>query len=195
MPEKSINQELRLQKMKEIISYLLRETNQNKLMSKKHRKVCRFLNYMEHLLILFSTVTWYVFIFAFPSLVRIPIGITTSATKLKICGITSGIKKYKSIIKKNKKKHDKILLLAKSKLNRIDVLNSKTLNDSNISHDEFISINNKLREFYDMKEEIKNSNNKQKFKLYIKQCYLIVWSLAKVQKVKNLKLQKQKSEE
>ena len=60
--------------------------------------------------------------FAFGSLIIIPIGITSSAIRLKTCAITAGIKKYKSINKKNKKKHDKIVLLAKSKLNRIEVL-------------------------------------------------------------------------
>ena len=35
-------------------------------------------------------------------------------------------------------KHDKILLLPKSKLNSIDVLISKTLIDSNNSHNEFV---------------------------------------------------------
>ena len=77
-------------------------------------------------------------------------------------------------------------MLAKSKLNSIKVLTSKALTDSNIIHDEFIWINNVLKEFYDMKEEIRNSNNK--FKLYIKQCYLIVWSAEKIQKVKIQKL-------
>ena len=62
---------------------------------------------------------------------------------------------YKSIIKK-KKKHDKIALLAKSKLNRIEVLISKSLIDSNISHDEFVSINNVLKEYEELKEKIKN---------------------------------------
>ena len=52
------------------------------------------------------------------------------------------------------------MLLAKSKLNSIEVLISKTLTDSNISHDEFVLINNLLKKFYDMKEDIKNSNNK-----------------------------------
>ena len=66
------------------------------------------------------------------------------------------------------------MLLAKSKLNSIDVLISKTLIDSNISHDEFVLLNNLLKEFHDTKEEIKNSNNKLKFKIYIKQCCLIV---------------------
>ena len=56
-------------------------------------------------------------------------------------------------------KHYKIVLLAKSPLNRINVLISRALNDSNISHDEFVLINNVLKEFCDMKEEIKNSNN------------------------------------
>ena len=97
---------------------------------------------------------------AFVSLVDIPAGITSSALGLKICVITAGIKKYKSIIKKKKKKHDKIVLLAKSKLNSIEVLISKALIDSNISHDEFVLINNVLKEFCDMKEEIKNSNSK-----------------------------------
>ena len=67
----------------------------------------------------------------------------------------SGIKKYKLIIKK-KKKHDKMVQLGKDKLNSIEVLISKGLIDSYISHDEFFSVNNVLREFYEMKEEIKN---------------------------------------
>ena len=45
--------------------------------------------------------------------IGIPIGITSSAIGLKICAITAGIKRYKSIVKKKKKKHNKIVLLAK----------------------------------------------------------------------------------
>ena len=58
-------------------------------------------------------------------------------------------------------------MFAKSQLNRIEVLISKALINSNISHDEFVLINNVLKEFYDMKEKIKNYNKKWKFKLYI----------------------------
>ena len=64
---------------------------------------------------------------------------------------------YKSIIKKIKKKHDKIVLLGKDKLNTTEVLISKSLIDSYISHDEFVSVKNVVREFNDMKKEIKNS--------------------------------------
>ena len=89
---------------------------------------------------------------AFSSLIGIPIGITSSATRLKICAIAAEIKKYKLIIRKKKKKHDKILLLAKSKLNSIEVLISKALIDSVIIHDEFVLINNVLKEYNKMKE-------------------------------------------
>ena len=80
--------------------------------------------------ILASTITGYISISAFASLVRISIGITNSETGLKICAMTAGIKKYKSIIKKEKKKHDKIAFSAKYKLNKIEVLISKHLTDS-----------------------------------------------------------------
>ena len=48
-------------------------------------------------------------------------------------------------------------MLQKDKLNAIEVLISKALINSYISRDEFVSINNVLREYYEMKEEIKNS--------------------------------------
>ena len=68
--------------------------------------------------------------------------------------MTAGIKKYKSIIKKKKRKHDKVLL-AKPKLISIEVLISKALIYSVIRHDEFILINNVLKEYNEMKEKSK----------------------------------------
>ena len=73
-------------------------------MSKKHKKVCTILNYIEHFLILGSTISGCVSISSFVSLVGVPIGITSSAIGLKICTIIAGIKTYTSIIKKKKKK-------------------------------------------------------------------------------------------
>ena len=60
-------------------------------MSKKPKNVCTTLNYNEHFLILASSITGCVYISAFASLVDIPLGITSSATGLKICPITAGI--------------------------------------------------------------------------------------------------------
>ena len=60
-------------------------------------------------------------------------------------------------------------MLAKSKSKIIKVLISKALIDSNINHDEFVLIN-VLNEFYDMKEEIKNSNDKRLYKRISSYC-------------------------
>ena len=48
------------------------------------------------------------------------------------------------------------MLLGKDKLNAIEVLISRALINSYISYDEFDSVNNVLREYYQIKEEIKN---------------------------------------
>ena len=82
-------------------------------MSEKYKKTCKYLNHLEHLLILVSTVTGFVSSSEFDSLVCVPVGITSSAIVMKNCAITAGIKKYKSIIKKKKKKHSKIVWLGK----------------------------------------------------------------------------------
>ena len=83
----------------------------------------------------------------FASLFCVPVGITSTAVGIKICAIIARIKKYKSIIKRKKKKHDEMVLLWKDTLNSIEVLISKTLIDSCINHDEFVSVNNALRKY------------------------------------------------
>ena len=50
-------------------------------------------------------------------------------------------------------------MFGKDKLNTIEVLISKALIDSYTSHDELISVNNVLRDHFEMKKEIKKSTN------------------------------------
>ena len=52
--------------------------------------------------------------------------------------------------------HDKIVLMGKDKLNTIEVLIFKSLIDSYISHDKFISVNIILREYNEIKNKMKN---------------------------------------
>ena len=54
-------------------------------MIKKHKKVCRDLNYIEHLLIAISTITGCVPKSSFSSLVGNPVGIASSTIRLNIC--------------------------------------------------------------------------------------------------------------
>ena len=62
------------------------------------------LNYIEHFLILASTINGCISISTFASLCGIPKEITSSAIKLKIYAITAGVKMYKTIIKRKRKK-------------------------------------------------------------------------------------------
>ena len=97
-------------------------------MSEKNKKTCKYLSFVEHLLILASTVTGCISISALASLACVSVvGITSSAIEIKICVTTAGIKKYKSISIIKKKKHDKTVFLGKDKFNTMEILIFKAL--------------------------------------------------------------------
>ena len=90
------------------------------------------------------TITSCVSTSAFTSLVSVSVGVMSSTVEIKISVIIEGIKKYKPIINKKKRKNDKIVLLGKYKLNTVQVLISKSLINSYISHDDFVIVNDIL---------------------------------------------------
>ena len=61
--------------------------------------------------------------------------------------ITAGINMCKSVIKKKIKKHGKTILLPKDKLGTREFLIAKALVDSDITHEEFVSV--KILKEYD----------------------------------------------
>ena len=68
MAEENISQEFRLKNIDETRNYLTEKINWST------QKVCATLNYMEHFLILASTIIECVSTSSFPSIVGIPIG-------------------------------------------------------------------------------------------------------------------------
>ena len=87
MVEETICQEFRLKNIEEKRNYFLEEIKQYELMSKRHKKVCTNLNYIEQSY-LASTITGCVSISAFTSLVGILIRITSSTIGLKLSAIS-----------------------------------------------------------------------------------------------------------
>ena len=71
MAEENIDQEFRLKEIDEKRNNFIEEIKQNELISQNHKKICKILNYTEHLLILASTVTGYVSTSVFVSLFSI----------------------------------------------------------------------------------------------------------------------------
>ena len=123
-------------------------------MGRKDTKFCAILNYIEHFLILASAITGCISISAFGSLLGISIEIMSSAVLilLRICVIAAIVKKYKSIIKNR--------IVSKIYIKKIQVLISKDIIDSNISHDELVLINNVRKDCDHKKEEMKTSKTK-----------------------------------
>ena len=132
----------------------MEEIKHNDLRSEKHKKTSKYLHYVEHLFILASTSTNCVSVSAFTSLVCVPIGTASSAVGIKICAMITGIKIYKSIIKKKKK--SRMTQYYQGKLNIIEISISKSLINSHINDGEFVSVNNLLRECNEMKDKMKN---------------------------------------
>ena len=89
MVQENITQEFKLKNIDE-------EIKQNELMNRNQKKFCTTLNYIEHFLILASTITACISVPTFASLLGILIGTVSLAIGLKICAITARIKKRKS---------------------------------------------------------------------------------------------------
>ena len=139
-------------------------------MSEKQKKVCRDLNYFGNFLVFVSAASGCVSVSAFASLVGVSVGISSSTVEIKICAITAGITRGQ-FSKKKRKKYDKVVLLAK--LNTIKVLTSKALGDLYINHDKFDSLNSVLREYNEVKDKIKNSENTLEYTIKTMETYFV----------------------
>ena len=102
MVEEIINQEFRLKYIDETRNYFFEDIEEHEFMSRELKKVSTTLNYIEHFLILASTITECISTSAFSSLIGISVGIMSSAIGLKIFRIAAGNKNYKSITEKKK---------------------------------------------------------------------------------------------
>ena len=111
------------------------------------------LNYFERFLVSISAGSGFVSVSAFASLIGVPVGIESLAVGIKLLEITA--KNKKTIPQLSRKKTNKSDLIFKANRSFI----SKDLCDSDIIYKYFVSVNNVLRQYNKMKEEIKNPKN------------------------------------
>ena len=83
MTAKRMSLEFRLRKIDETRNYDLDEMKQW-FHEWRYKNTCKYLNFVEHLLKLASTVTGCISISAFASFAYVPFGITSSAIGIKI---------------------------------------------------------------------------------------------------------------
>ena len=145
----------RLDEINKIRDYFNNEINERKDIIKKFNNYLVSIDYLDKIFIALSASFGTLRIVSYASIVGAPAGIAGSSLTL-IFTIGTGISKsLLTVTKKSKKKHNKIIALAKNKLNTIDTLLSSALNDSEISHEEFINIINEANIYENIKENIK----------------------------------------
>ena len=76
MVEENISQEFRLKNIDETRNYLIEKIKKNQLISRKYKKICTTLSYIEHFLTLTPTIIVCISISALTSLIVTPIGVT-----------------------------------------------------------------------------------------------------------------------
>ena len=155
MAKENVSFDFRLKKLNETTNFSSGDIKHNYLTNGKHKKVCRSLDYLEHFLIFIRAVSGCVSISTFVSLVGVAVGITCFVIGLKTCPLTAGIKKcqvsYQEKIENS--------LVSQTKLNTTEVLISRTLIDSYINRDEYVSVNNAIRGYNEIKVEIEKPKN------------------------------------
>ena len=147
----------RLDEINKIKKYFDNEIKERKDIIKKLNKYLVSFDYLDKIFITLSASFGTLSIASYAAVVGIPVGIAGSSFTL-IFTIGTGINKsLLKVTKKRKKKHNKIIALAKSKLIMIDALLSSALNDSKISHEEFINIITEKNIKENIKENIKDT--------------------------------------
>ena len=149
--------EYRLDEINKIKEYFGNEIKERKDIIKKLNKYLVSFDYLDKIFITLSASFGTLNIASYAAVVGIPVGIAGSSLTL-IFTIGTGLNKsLLQVTKKRKKKHNKIIALAKSKLNMIHRLLSSTLNDSEISHEEFTNIITEKNIYENIKENIKDT--------------------------------------
>ena len=111
-------------------------------MSKKLSKYISFFDYFDKSLIVLSVTGGGVSIASFATVIGKPVGITSASLRSAFSLWTGLAKKLLEATRNKKNKHNKIFILARSKLNSIESKISGGLINNQISHEDFITINN-----------------------------------------------------
>ena len=130
-------------------------------MSKNLSKYIASFDYLDKSLTVLSVATGSISIASFEAVIGAPLGITSEGCSPAF-SITAGfVKKFLKTIRNKKKKHNKIVMLARSKLNSIESKISEALINNEISHEDFMTILNKEKKYWELKESIRMMNSQR----------------------------------
>ena len=127
-------------------------------MSKRLSKYIASFDYFDKSLIVLSVTTGSISIASFATVIGAPVGMVSASFSLAFSISTGIIKKLLKAINK-KKKRNKIVMLYRSKLKSIESKISEAVIDSDISHEDFMTIiNEEKKKYWELKENIRMMN-------------------------------------
>ena len=130
-------------------------------MSKRLGKYIASFDYFDKSLIVLSVTTGSISIASFATVIGAPVGIISASFSLAFSISTGIIKKLLKTTRNKKKKHNKIVMLARSKLNSIESKISEALINNGISHEDFMTIINEEKKYWELKESIRMMNSQR----------------------------------
>ena len=130
-------------------------------MSKRLGKYIASFDYFDKSLIVLSVTTGSISIASFATVIGARVGMVSASFSLAFSISTGIIKKLLKTTRNKKKKHNKIVMLARSKLNSIESKISKALMDNEISHEDFETIINEEKKYWELKESIRMMNSQR----------------------------------
>ena len=130
-------------------------------MSRRLSKYIIFFDYFYNSLIFLSATTGSISIASFATVTGVPAGMVSASFSLAFSISTGIIKKLLKTTKNKEKKHNKIVMLARNKWNSIESKTSEALINDEISHEDFMAINNEGKKYRELKESIRMMNSQR----------------------------------
>ena len=116
-------------------------------MSKRLSEYITSLDYFDKSLIVLSVTTGSISVASFATIIGTPAGIVRANFSLTFSMFIGVVKKLLITTRNKKKKHNKIVMLARSKLNSIESKIYVALINSEISHEDFMTIINEDKKY------------------------------------------------
>ena len=108
-----------------------------------------------------SVTTDSISIASFATVIGAPIGIISESFSLAFSVSTGLIKILLKTARNKKKKHSKTVMLARSKLNSIESKTSEALINNEIKHEDFMTIIDEEKKYWELKESIRMMNSQR----------------------------------
>ena len=130
-------------------------------MSKRLSKYIASFDDFDKSLIVLSVTAGSISLASFATVIGALVVIMSTSCSLS-CSITTGIvKKLLKTTRNKKKKHNTIVMLSRSKLNSIESKISEALINNEISHEDFMTIINEEKKYWELKEIIRMMNSQR----------------------------------